>query len=138
MPRHHLAIVTQPYLALILQGSKTIESRFTKVKCAPFGVVDAGDVVLLKLPGGPVVGEFTVGHVDLFHDLTSAAVRRIARKYAQQLCWDEEFLNRKLTARYATLLHIATVRAYEHPVAVVKRDRRAWVVLDTPQLSLLP
>ena len=122
---------------MILQGSKTIESRFTKVKCAPFGVVEAGDVVLLKLPGGPVVGEFTVGHVDLFRDLTSAAVRRIAREYAQQLCWDEEFLNGKLTARYGTLLHIATVRAYEQPVVVEKRDRRGWVVLDAPQLSFL-
>jgi len=107
------------------------------VKCAPFGVIEAGDIVLLKEPGGPVVGEFTVGHVDLFRDLTSAIVRRIARDYARQLCWDEEFLKRKLTARYATLLHIAAVQLYAQPIVVEKRDRRGWVVLDTQQLPLL-
>ena len=43
--KQHLAILTPSWIELILDGSKTIESRFTKVRCLPFGKVRAGDVV---------------------------------------------------------------------------------------------
>ncbi len=45
--RHHLAIFTQPWLDLILEGKKTIDSRFTKVLFAPYGKIDVGDLVYM-------------------------------------------------------------------------------------------
>ena len=46
--KYHLAILTPGWIDLILDGTKTIESRFTKVRCAPFGKVHEGDSVYLK------------------------------------------------------------------------------------------
>ena len=58
--KYHLAILTPGWIDLILDGSKTIESRFTKVRCAPFGKVHEGDSVYLKESGGLVKGMFRV------------------------------------------------------------------------------
>ena len=67
---HHLAILYPVWIELILDGSKTIESRFSKVRCAPFGKVSTGDTVYLKVSGGPVKGHFTVADVTTFENLT--------------------------------------------------------------------
>jgi hypothetical protein len=34
----HLAVFVEPYLQLILEGKKSIESRFSANHCAPYGV----------------------------------------------------------------------------------------------------
>lgn len=52
----HLAVFVEPFLGYVLDGSKTVESRFSVNRCAPFGKVSKGDVILLKKAGGPVVG----------------------------------------------------------------------------------
>src|ERR1700680_4435376 len=52
----HLAVFVEPFLGYVLDGSKTVESRFSVNRCAPFGKVSRGDVVLLKRAGGAVVG----------------------------------------------------------------------------------
>ena len=44
----HLAILLEPYLQYILDGTKTVESRFSKNRIAPYNMVEPGDVVLLK------------------------------------------------------------------------------------------
>lgn len=64
--KHHLAILSPGWIELILDGSKTIESRFTKVRCAPFGKVHEGDIVYLKESGGLVKGMFTVAKVETY------------------------------------------------------------------------
>lgn len=66
----HLAILKQPYLDYILSGQKTIESRFSRLKSAPFGVIKAGDIVLLKESGGKVKGEFEVDKVLFFENMS--------------------------------------------------------------------
>jgi hypothetical protein len=50
----HLAILVEPFLGYILDGSKTVESRFSNRQCAPFGRVRIGDIILLKGASGPV------------------------------------------------------------------------------------
>ena len=58
--QHHRAILAKGWIDPILEGAKTIESRFTKVRCAPYGKVNTGDLVYMKECGGPVKGHFTV------------------------------------------------------------------------------
>lgn len=65
----HLAIFTGPFLDLVLEGKKTIESRFSKVRCAPYGVATEGDIVLMKKAGGLVIGKFTVSRAETFNNL---------------------------------------------------------------------
>jgi len=51
----HLAVMVEPFLSYMLEGRKTIESRFSVKRTAPFNRIHPGDVILLKKAGGPVV-----------------------------------------------------------------------------------
>ena len=81
--KYHLAILTPGWIDLILDGSKTIESRFTKVRCAPFGKVHEGDSVYLKESGGLVKGMFRVAEVETFENLTASQRHDIFDKYRE-------------------------------------------------------
>lgn len=52
----HLAIFQEPYLGLILAGKKTIESRFSVNRIAPYEAAERDDLVLLKRSSGPITG----------------------------------------------------------------------------------
>lgn len=54
----NLAVLTKPFFGPLLNGIKTIESRFSRVRAAPYGVLHPGDVVAVKKTGGPIVGAF--------------------------------------------------------------------------------
>jgi len=136
--RHHLAILSPGWIELILDGSKTIESRFTKVRCAPFGKVHEGDIVYLKESGGLVKGMFTVAKVETYENLTDAQICDLFYKeYREQIFSDLSALMRCppekwLTAKHATLIHIEDPVQFDKPLTFPKRDPRAWVVLEAP------
>jgi len=44
----HLALLTEPFLSLLMSGAKTIESRFSRVRCAPYRCLARGDVIAVK------------------------------------------------------------------------------------------
>ena len=133
--QHHLAILTQPWLDLILEGKKTIESRFTKIRCAPYGKIDTGDVVYLKESGGPVKGQFTVCEVETYTDLTSEMRHEINRRYHRHIFVDplfQGFWEKWYASKYATLIHVDNVIAYQNPFSFQKKDAQAWIVLNKP------
>lgn len=122
----HLAVMLEPFLSYILNGQKTIESRFSKNAIAPYGRVAVGDLVLLK--AGPVVGSFRVALAD-FITLTDGELARLRREYSAAICADgDEFWDARADKRYATLTGVSDVRKLP-PVTVSKRDMRGWVVL---------
>lgn len=133
-PKQHVAIFNPPFLDLILEGRKTIEGRFSKVQCAPFGVVDEGDTVLMKDSGGPVRGSFLVAKVESFGNLTPEKLKELETRYSTSLCADAdpEYWKKRRICRYATMLHIVEPRRFEQPFSFPKKDRRGWVVLDKP------
>jgi hypothetical protein len=131
----HLAIFTEPLLSAVLDGSKTIESRFSQLRCAPFDEVRGGDVVLLKRPGGPVTGIVMVESA-WFFDLAFEPLERIRNRHAEAIGADDTFWASKRFARYATLIKLAEPSEIE-PFFCAKRDRRGWVPLTPRQLQLL-
>lgn len=133
-PRHHLAIFNPPFLDLILEGKKTVEGRFSKVRCAPFGKVSEGDVIFMKESGGLIKGLFVVSAVESVGDLTPEKLTDLKARYDTPLRAnaDPEYWQRRKTSKYATLLQISHPVAFKHPFSFPKRDRRGWVVLDTP------
>lgn len=137
--RQHLAIFTPPFLDLILEGRKTIEGRFSKVRCAPFGVVEEGDMVLMKESGGQVLGSFVVARVESFENLTPEKLKEIETRYSEPLCADAdpEYWQKRRTSKYATLMHVAKPTRFERPFPFPKRDRRGWVVLKKPTNSTI-
>ena len=133
--QHHLAIFTQPWLDLILDGRKTIESRLTKVRCAPYGKIGAGDIVYMKESVGFVKGQFVASKIETYEDLTPETLRYINSHYHNEIFVDlgsEGFREKWTVAKYATLIHITNVRTYENPFPFTKKDRRAWMLLDKP------
>ena len=61
--RMHIAVMTEPYLSLVISGEKTMEARFSKRKQPPWGNVAQGDTVKKKKSGGGYVGIFEAGSV---------------------------------------------------------------------------
>jgi ASC-1-like (ASCH) protein len=124
----HLAIFVEPYLRLVLEGRKTIESRFGVQRCAPHGRVASGDVLLLKEAGGPVIGACRVGET-WFFDLREVPIDSVRERFAGPLCAeDPSFWAQRAHATLATLMGIERVTRLE-PMTVEKRDRRGWVTL---------
>ena len=126
----HLAIFVEPFLQFVLEGRKSVESRFSVRKCAPYEAVSKKDVVLLKRSGGPIVGVCEVSRV-WFYKLDPRSWQSIREEFATAMCAeDPEFWNSRENASYATLLHLGRVRSVP-PIWCTKRDRRGWVVLRT-------
>jgi hypothetical protein len=136
----HIACMVEPYLAYILEGKKTIESRFSKPLIPPYQRVTIGDVVLLK--AGAIAASFRVASVE-FIELNGRELNRLIVDYSDAICADGEFWENRSDKRYATLLGVSDVRQLT-PLNVEKRDRRGWMVLRdsvatpaTDQLLLL-
>src|SRR6266567_8274426 len=113
----HLAVFRQPFLDLILEGKKTIESRFAKVRCAPHGVIETGDIVLLKKTGWSVYGEFTVDRVESFTRMQSKEWEAL-KKYSKEICSDrvKNFWEMRAESNYVTLVWIKDVKRYKEPL----------------------
>ena len=132
----HLAVFVEPFLGYILDGTKTVESRFSVNRCAPFGRVSKGDVVLLKRAGGPVVGIVRVWAVWTYR-LEEKSWGLIRQQFAKALrVQDPEFWERRRAASYATLMSIDRVLTLK-PIEWAKRDRRGWVILQSKDEPLL-
>ena len=116
-----------------MEGKKTIESRFSKVKCLPYGKISIGDKILLKETGGPIRGEAIVRKVAYYSNLTPEKISEIMAKYKEDLMIEEDFLNAKIESKYLTLIFLSNVKKYAREIPFVKKDRRAWVVLQQEQ-----
>ncbi len=127
-PGAHLAVMTGQYLDRLLDGTKTIESRFTRHRIAPFQQVVSGDVIFFKQAAGPITAAGLAGTVqDL--DLGIVPLWQLADQYSAAIApVDASFWADRAAARYATLVTMLDVVRTE-PVPVQKRDRRGWVVL---------
>ena len=125
----HLAVLIEPYLGLILEGKKTIESRFSVNRHAPFEQVQKGDIIILKRSGGPIVGMCRVADAWFYH-LDPDTWSEI-EQYASALCMDDSsFWKEKRGASYASLMRIESTVRIPH-FEIEKLDPRGWVVLHS-------
>ena len=122
----HIAVMSEPFLSYVFNGKKTVESRFSLHRIAPYQKVETGDVVCMK--AGAIVGCFTVAWVRYF-DLTIYPIADIAARYNEVICGNPTFWQRKADKRYATLMGITNAHMLP-PVKISKKDRRAWLSLS--------
>ncbi len=111
----------------ILAGKKTVESRFSQKKIAPYGQISVGDIVYMKPQGSEIMGQFKVKKAAFFEGLDQADIEKIFADYGKEIGpWKVEE-----GVKYATLIFIsASERFITPPVKIEKRDRRGWVVLN--------
>jgi len=124
----HLAILTEPYCSLLLQGKKTVESRWMINRVAPYGKAHSGDLVYVKKSGGPVLATFRIGWC------VEGALTRVlpfAVEHQVALCVDDAFLL-KLEAdkkRFGVLMEVTDLKIFDS-FAVIKPGMSGWVVLS--------
>jgi len=131
----HVAILSRPYLDLLLIAAKTVESRFAADRRAPYKKIDAGDVLLLKQVGGPICGIALAKKV-FFYEITPRRFGAIKTNFGPDLKIDDmDLWARYKKASYATLIRVDQVRKID-PITYIKRDQRAWVTFQSEAPTL--
>jgi hypothetical protein len=130
----HVAIFSEPFLTHLLEGRKTMESRFSRFRCAPFGQVVQGDVILVKRVAGPICGLSLVKRT-WFFDLAYESLEGLRTQYAASICASDDFWESRRGTSYATLIQLEETTSIE-PLRCGKRDRRGWVSLRSRQMRV--
>ncbi len=128
---HHLAIVHRTFAPEILAGRKTVECRLSRRRFAPFDLIDRGHVLWFKTPSQAIFAKAVVRRVAFFDDLTPAKLIDLGRRYQDSVLATDPRFWQRTDVRYASLIQFGAVRA-SNPKIPLKKDRRAWVILDEP------
>lgn len=117
-------------MPLILQGKKTLETRFSLTRQPPFARVNVGETIFLKVTGGPIVASAQVDRVWFYSGLTLDEIVRLKAEYNDLVQASGEYWRQKQHSRYATFIALRDVRRMEPTCLADKKDRRAWVTLE--------
>ncbi len=124
----HIAIFRQPFFDMVLSGEKTIESRWSMKKVAPYKKVEIGDKLNLKLTGQAVSATAKVKDVKYF-ELTPELAENIKAKWEKEIGIDkfknwETYKNKK----YCTLIWLEDVKKIQ-PIKVKRSNGSGWMIL---------
>lgn len=126
----HIAILRQPFFNMVLNGEKTIESRWSMNKIAPYKKVSIGDEILLKLTGQPVTAIAKVKDVK-YYELTPIIVEQIRVKYGKEIGTDKfEDWQSTLKKKYCTLIWLENIKRIP-PINVPKSNGAGWIILKS-------
>ena len=124
----HIVILRQPYFNMVVSGEKTIESRFSMHKVAPYGKVSIGDEILLKETGKDVTATAKVKDVK-YYELTPEIVEEIRIQYGKQIGTDRfEDWESSLQKRYCSLIWLTNVKQIE-PIKVERSNGAGWLIV---------
>jgi len=128
----HVAILSsKDWLDKIISGEKTIESRWTKNKIAPFEKISKGDKIYFKVSGKPVSAAANVCSVSFFNNPGAEGIRKILEKYSRQIGVEMSFYNQVKNKRYCTLIKINNARKIS-PFTIDKKgygNSVAWITV---------
>lgn len=128
----HLALMQGDFLEAIIDGSKTIESRFSKARIAPIEAIEPGDLVLFKQVGRDFCA---VGVVDRVKSgPLDPNAWTFVRANAEEIGIDDDYMDYKADAQYYALAWMSDVHQIQC-VPIEKRDRRSWVILSAKRTS---
>jgi hypothetical protein len=133
----HVAILKRPYLQWILSGRKTVESRLTRTAQPPYGAVQAGERLFLKVSAGPFLATAVAAEVEQLAQLTPEAVRKLYRKYNAAVCGDAAYWQSKAASRFATFIRLRDVEPIDVGPRYRKVNMKAWHVLPEQASPLM-
>lgn len=131
----HVAIMNKSWKLLpkILDGRKTVESRWSKFKIAPYGKIKVGDKVFFKNSGESVTVLSEVEKVLQFEKPTSEKIKEIIKKYGGEgkICFsnEENAYNWAKEKKYCTLIFLKNSKRIK-PFAIDKKgygNACAWM-----------
>lgn len=120
----------RPYVDLILQGKKTVESRLTMQARDPFDNVEPGERIYFKQSSGPYRATAIAGHVLFEDNLTPRRIKEIEREYNHLIRGEESFWNWKRHSKFCTLIWLREVRPLEVGPAIRPLQGVAWLTLE--------
>lgn len=126
----HLAVYTPDAIKQIFSGKLKVDGRFSKIKIPPFGAVAADDIVLIKLSGEKIVGQFIVDRVLYFDHPRTGELEAMVKKYKGEMKLAENFWLSHEKVNYVSLIFIREVTKFLVAPEVPKKDLRPWVVLE--------
>lgn len=108
----HVAILSKKLnlLSKIRCGEKTIESRWTIHRQAPYQAIAAGDTIYFKDSGEPVTVRATVEKALFFSDLTIDKIGSILRQYGNGICMPASYRASLSRKRCCTLIFLTNVQ----------------------------
>jgi hypothetical protein len=108
----HLVILAKKrrLLQKILDGEKTIESRWYLSRRTPWKNISTGDILYLKETGDAVTARATAGDV-LFFELTPRLLHEIIRKYGKGIGLSTQAFEKLKDKRYCILVFLKDVRS---------------------------
>lgn len=124
----HIAILKQPFFSMLLNGTKTIESRFSFNRVVPYQKVKIGDEIFLKETGKDITAKTIAKDVKYF-ELTPDLVEDIRIKYGKAIGTDKfaDWETTK-TKRYCTLIWLGKVQKI-NPIKVPRSNGAGWICL---------
>lgn len=128
----HLAILKKKWLAKILSGEKTIESRWHKQKRKPYQKIVKGDIIYLKETGKPVTAKAQVKDALFFEKLTEEKCRDIITSYGKEINMDLDAIPTLRDKNYCTLVVLENVEKIQ-PFTINKQGygvQAAWITVD--------
>ncbi len=133
-PTTHLMIVHPRYIAPLLSGTKSLESRLGQDRRAPFGRVSPGDTIYIKPTGKRVVAKAVVRTVEEYEDLTPDDILNLRESYDSRIMGGDHYWESKSNAKYATLIGFEKVTMLQDdtcvPAELLVPNRNAWRILE--------
>ncbi len=125
----HIALLKRNYLDMLLDGRKTMESRLSITRRAPFRAVMSGESIFFKQSGGPYRAHAIINQVEFIDGLTPRAVRALRTRVNGQVLGESAYWRSKRTAKYATLLTFREIMPCDTGPALPVLAGRAWVCM---------
>ncbi len=135
----HVAIMNKTWglLPKIVNGEKTIESRWYMNRAVPWGRVGVGDTIYFKNSGEPVVVRAKVEKVLTFKDLSPEKVKEILNKWGSAIGIEanqaSEYYNMFKDKKYCLLIFIKQAQEIK-PFTIDKAGfgaQAAWLSVES-------
>ncbi|MBU0640829.1 MAG: hypothetical protein KKB50_18340 [Planctomycetes bacterium] len=121
-----MAIVGAEAASRLADGSKRIESRFTRSKRLPYNRVSVGDHIHFKLTGGSIIGTYAATRVVQLERLTPARIRRLRARYNGGIRASASYWYSRRRARFAVLIWITPLPTPPAAPPVPRQYGSAW------------
>ncbi|HAM37264.1 TPA: hypothetical protein DCP42_00900 [Patescibacteria group bacterium] len=132
----HVAIVNKAWKLIpkIINGTKTIESRWYVNKIKPWNSIKVGERVFFKNSGEPITVSAVVSKVLQFDNLDETQFRNIMKEYGDGIqVIEREYDEYYQSKNYCILVFLKDVKQLEKPFNISKKgfgSACAWMCVD--------
>jgi ASC-1-like (ASCH) protein len=142
----HLAIMSKGFLNKILDGKKTIESRWTMFRRAPYERVMTGDKIFFKFSGGKIVASAVVKNTIFYQrPAQDAEIKILITKHWYDLGFDSraeamKFAEEKKNKKYVSVIQLEHIRRVE-PFKISKKgygSQCSWITVNKIEVLKIP